>query len=592
MDTLLEKDLALNGTHALATMEGGEQATSGQASPARFGAALSAEVYARAKRIVIEYKLLRLYQKLYLRPGFVSIVICNTWRIDRALDSAYVELFERDFVTGEWGSGDVLKNWPRIDLLPIPQRNAEDTDESEYMWKRVLEKALYRVLDASGLATLDSLPAPAYPPDPEQEKRKDIPLQKWQIVNIFIEFYLPSTARRKRKVARKTKMKLKPKRFAQAFRALRKNLWSDVVDRPLLSVVASIEGFENDILLTDYLRCARYPADLARIARENRNLLPLLTRIQPSQWHRQDLFSRRLWVKDGRKSTVVDRPAFCRSIEEKEYVGGRYRTKSLRLQSFASPAAHRWLMRAPATVLLAWRERMSMVMIENLAAANLPKDLPARILLYLVSWTGAWMTDEVRPEYQRFYRLFAAHCSESWKANGWVTFRADWRVHRRDLDLTLDWLRHDGFARGFPDKNSTWASLMRQSNEYHEQISRAKRSERRYAWESLLAKTEINGYVICPLTSSDELWQEGRDLHHCVGDYDYDCEDGHCRIFSVTDPAGTRCTLAIERASKTRWVVQQMYGTCNAMVTSETMNVGKKVAKLYSKLARERTANE
>lgn len=59
----------------------------------RFGDARISAVYAQAKRYIIDRKVLRLYQKIDLRLGFLSIVICNTWRIDKALDSSTVEIF-------------------------------------------------------------------------------------------------------------------------------------------------------------------------------------------------------------------------------------------------------------------------------------------------------------------------------------------------------------------------------------------------------------------------------------------------------------------------------------------------------------------
>lgn len=593
MDALLEKDIVLDGATALAAIESEVRAASSSVLPARFGAAVSAEVYAKAKQLVIDYKILRLYQKLNLRPGYVSVVICNTWRIDRALDSARVELFDRDFVNGQWISSETLGNWPWINLLPITLRYSDNSDPSESAWKEVLTKAFYRVLDAAGLDRLNDLPIA------NGEESTEAPLPKGLVVKVFMDFYLmPSASKpRRRKVARRTTLKLEPSRFAQAFRALRKNLWIEIIDREVLRVVAAVEGFKNRVLLTDYLRSARYAGDLLRIARETRNLLPLLTRIRPEQWFRQDLFSRRLWVRDERKSTVVDRPLFSERIElRNQLINGRFRTGTLRLRSFTSPAAHRWLMRAPSSVVSAWRLRMNPVTAENFAAANLPKRVPALVLCMLITTPQIGSNEVVSAQYQRLYRLFSVHACDVVKAMGWARFRADYSMHRRDLLEIFDWLRADGFARGLPDKNATWASMTRQCNEWHQRLREEREAledaRRSQKWESYLESAEIDGYTVRALTNAVELTKEGREMHHCVGSYADDCWEGYYRVFSVVSPTGERSTVGLECHSKFRWVVQQMYGVCNAVLPSETLDIGKKVANLYSKLARERAVNE
>lgn len=561
-----------------------------QALHHRFGDAESAAVYARAKQLVVDYKVLRLYQKEHHRPGYVSIVICNTWRIDRALDSARVELFERDFLTGEWAPGNTFRNWPYMRLLPLPGRY-NDMDPSESAWREVLTKALYRILDAAGIDRLTD----GGSPDSEGDKRG--PLPKGLVVKIFMDFYLMRNAgaSRKRKVGRRTSLRLEPSRFAQALRALRKNIWIEIIDREVLSAVARVKGFDSSILLIDYLRCARYSDDLLRVDREARNLLPLLERIRPEQWHRQDLFARRLWVKDGRKSTALDKPVFGERIEVSDGYGRR--KKVLRLQSLQSPATHRWLMRASATVVGAWRGWMDTTVLENVVAANLPARVPAIVLRMYFTEARRRLNDAVRPEYQRAYRLFALRCCEVWKQEGWKRFRLEqFRELRRQFLLVADWMVADGIARGLPDKNATWASICRHSDEWHERIYQAQRAERdaRYAlkWVSLLEGQEIDGYSVTPLTTSQALSREGREMHHCVGDYDGDCAEGYFRIFSVTDPSGARSTLCIQHTSDGRWTVQQMYGVCNELVPPETEKIGKKVAKLYSQLAREQQADQ
>lgn len=65
-----------------------------------FGDIAFNQVYHLAKDRVIGRHILRLYQKYHIRSGFVTIIICNLWRIDRSLCSPDVETFLWDFESG------------------------------------------------------------------------------------------------------------------------------------------------------------------------------------------------------------------------------------------------------------------------------------------------------------------------------------------------------------------------------------------------------------------------------------------------------------------------------------------------------------
>ena len=124
----------------------------------------------------------------------------------------------------------------------------------------------------------------------------------------------------------------------------------------------------------DYLLCARHRVGLLQIARERRNLLPLLALINPAKWERSDLFSRKLWVLSGRKTTILQRyPLRPRPDTPLPWVSlrgscahfrGGYSciTPFMRRASFAKvdvfthAAAWRWLSRAPVRVVRAWVE--------------------------------------------------------------------------------------------------------------------------------------------------------------------------------------------------------------------------------------------
>ncbi|MRU28315.1 PcfJ domain-containing protein [Xylella fastidiosa] len=534
----------------------------------RFGDARISAVYAQAKRYIIDRKVLRLYQKIDLRLGFLSIVICNTWRIDKALDSSTVEIFEWSFTNTQWEPSSNLENWPNFQLLPVEVPKKKADDPSKYLWKSILKKALSLVLEAAGYNDL--------PTKSEKEK-----LSRWKMAQILFNFYLAS--KRKGQVRRNaTKLCIKDAQFAAAARALRKNIWTEVIDRSVLSSVSIIKGWNSSVMIRDYLRYAPLAPSVTRILTENRNCLPLLARIKPSQWTRTDLFSRHLWVKDGRKTTIIDRSGFSDPIR----LFGTSVTK--RLSSFTTPAAHRWLMRAPVSVVSAFSTSLNPEVVENIAQSNLPKRVPAIVLRIIIK--SRRIQPCVRLEYQRVYREWAIRCCNIWSAQGYKYLRENIKNLTNEFHDVLDWIYADGLARGLPDKNSTWQSMMRQTVNWHNAWSSA-RSSRRLRWESILPECEIDGYKVHPLTTSEDLNLEGYQMHHCVGNYDDWCERGDFRIFSLVDPAGIRSTLCIEQTDTGQWFVQQVRGTCNASVTKVTHAISRAVAKRYTDAVIEQIEN-
>ncbi|HDR9068222.1 TPA: PcfJ domain-containing protein [Burkholderia vietnamiensis] len=535
----------------------------------RFGDARIAAVYAQAKRYIIDRQVLRLYQKLTLRPGVCSIIICNTWRIDKALDSCSVELFQWSFLSAQWEPSSDLDSWPDFQLLPIVLSKKKADDPSNELWQTILRKALWQVLDGAGYGDL-----PARPEDGVKQ------MSRRTMAEILINFYIAPKRKAKRRQSA-TKLRIKPPRFAAAARALRKNIWTNVIDRSVLSAVAIIKGWDARVTIRDYLRYAAAGADVTRMLMQNRNCLPLLARIKPQHWKRTDLFSRHLWVRDGRKTTIIDRSGFCDPIH---LYGAR---AAKRLSSFVTPAAHRWLMRAPVSVVSEFSMALNADVIENLAQCNLPKRVPAVVLRTIIKNSRRL---GVRPEYQRLYRAWANRCCEIWSAQGYGYFRENMRTLTNEFRDVLDWVYWDGLARGLPDKNSTWQSMMRQSADWH-LARRTAREIRTLRWESLLPICEIDGYRVLPLTSSEALYVEGYQMHHCVGSYDSWCADGEFRIFSLVDPEGMRSTLCIEQTDAGRWQVQQVRGTCNASVSKVTHAIARIVAKRYSEAVVEQIEN-
>ena len=80
----------------------------------------------------------------------------------------------------------------------------------------------------------------------------------------------------------------------------------------------------------------------------------------------------------------------------------------------------------------------------------------------------------------------------------------------------------------------SWATVQRENNLWHEAIAKCRSPRSRYKIPSPWLPTgHANGFSIVPLDSAEELWKEGRAMHHCVASYDRRVVKGVCYIYSV-----------------------------------------------------------
>lgn len=191
---------------------------------------------------------------------------------------------------------------------------------------------------------------------------------------------------------------------------------------------------------------------------------------------------------------------------------------------------------------------------------------------------------------QRLMSLFIAEAGRrQWQERGY-RFMRQWLYHHgpAEVQYRLDWLRTEGFAAGYSQKNSTWESLRQHSDIWHERIQTRKKGGGSVRhWNSVLPSTVIDGITFTPLTSSLALLHEGKTMQHCVASYTDLCLSNRYRVFTVCDADGKRSTLGIainERGDKAKW--DQHYGKCNTAVSARVKAVGKKLITAYNKALR------
>jgi hypothetical protein len=344
--------------------------------------------------------------------------------------------------------------------------------------------------------------------------------------------------------------------------SLNRHIW----DKEFLALLCPLHRHAGGaVFLSQYLEAWPRRRDLARLNRESPNFMPLLNLIPRVLWPRPDLLR-----DDVLRSSA---PAFLG----------------------LSAGALRWLRKAPAETLgiLYWcftRKPDSMSkLIEVLAELRPPDPLPPELqwvvfpkILYLVdSLEDLWAGQAVLVK--RLARLLARHLGNLWAAG--QCRQADLRALRAaapGLGEFLDWYRAEGRPAGLPDKNSTWLSLGRRADRWHEEIwQRETEAQENVAWESLLGETLIDGISVKPLVSELDLYIEGRQMRHCVSSYSQMCLKGGRRVFALLESDGRRSTLSLA-PHKGGFAIDQHKGPDNGPVSAAAARAAREICRLYT----------
>jgi hypothetical protein len=83
-----------------------------------------------------------------------------------------------------------------------------------------------------------------------------------------------------------------------------------------------------------------------------------------------------------------------------------------------------------------------------------------------------------------------------------------------------------------------------------------------------------------PLNTTEEIWKEGREMHHCVGSYDYRVAAGCCYMYSVRQGDNRIATVELLRKDG-KAELGQIKATCNARPPKE---VTKAVKRWFSEM--------
>lgn len=142
----------------------------------------------------------------------------------------------------------------------------------------------------------------------------------------------------------------------------------------------------------------------------------------------------------------------------------------------------------------------------------------------------------------------------------------------QDYILIFDYLERGSVAE---IKGATWASLMRKQRAWHTadarlEVERRKESGVSYGWVPLTEDIRHGALEAISLNASDDLWEEGGVMRHCVGGYDNSCYHNQSRIYSIRKEGLRVATLELKRLGN-KWTIGQLYGAGNRRVTDKAV---------------------
>ena len=116
-----------------------------------------------------------------------------------------------------------------------------------------------------------------------------------------------------------------------------------------------------------------------------------------------------------------------------------------------------------------------------------------------------------------------------------------------------------------------------------------KSRKRNLRWESLIGPFEAGDYQVVPLTSTNDLREEGELMNHCVGRrYHRWCHIDAVRVFSIRDLDGRRVATAslYFDFDSMRWRIEQCKGydntnVCEVFIASEGMTARNELCDIH-----------
>ncbi len=173
---------------------------------------------------------------------------------------------------------------------------------------------------------------------------------------------------------------------------------------------------------------------------------------------------------------------------------------------------------------------------------------------------------------------------------------------QNEASLVWDWISREFVCLDANQQRASWDWFMMKQAEWHRDFQerlriqrerydaerKAREAARKHKWESLIEPFERNGYTVTPLLTTEELTEEGKEMHHCVAGYSASCEDGLSRIFSIKQGEKRVSTLELvknryDAREGFNWSISQHRGPTNLAVTEELDKLAQHIKSRYNK---------
>jgi hypothetical protein len=315
-------------------------------------------------------------------------------------------------------------------------------------------------------------------------------------------------------------------------RILGKLLWdAEVIDRKVFSLAVRVKGFRFTV--PDYNQCAVSSAALAARVSEAPHMAPWL-------------------VRQGSSCEVQVQDTVWKDLKVQfQALGG-------------TPQAWKWLCNQGHTWFKSFRlDQRDVTLLNQLAALQLGKVPFHPGLMYSLRSISSYDRNQALPRYLDVFKA-AVLAFKKRKLK-----LADFG----DYNLIFDWLQREASAS---TKGATWASLMRKQRAWHMEFARQEMERRKEAggclgWAPYVQSLSFKDFEAISLNNSDELWEEGTAMSHCVGGYDDQCYHNISRIYSIRRNGEREATLEIRKVDG-KLTIGQLYAYDNRVVKDVLVN--------------------
>ena len=146
----------------------------------------------------------------------------------------------------------------------------------------------------------------------------------------------------------------------------------------------------------------------------------------------------------------------------------------------------------------------------------------------------------------------------------------------------LLWADKEGWGLNKQQYRAGWGALYRRVDKWFFEWCQVQSADDK-PWEPVIESFVCGGFLVEPLTSEQELIEEGIKMRNCVADFADSCREEDAHILSVRNfKTGKRtATIVIEwSADLIEWTLYDVLGVANSTVTQKIKNIADIVVKM------------